>query len=231
MRWRAAPPSTSILILMDLNMPGMDGFATTALIRSARERSGTRACADRRADCARRGAAIATSAWTPTWTTSSASRTRSRIAAPAATLARSRRRCCDSDASAVAESTAAAAQASESLASVDDDCRRGAAASSARAFGDFQGSRAGRPIFTRSWSSCSARLDASRSAQLEAALERDDLPAAAAVCHKLASSAANVGALVYAQAGAPARTAMPSPAMRASRSRAERNAAGASHRR
>jgi CheY-like chemotaxis protein len=35
--------------------------------------------------------------------------------------------------------------------------------------------------------------------ELEAAIERDDLPLAAAVCHKLASAAANVGALAYAQ--------------------------------
>jgi len=35
--------------------------------------------------------------------------------------------------------------------------------------------------------------------ELEAALEDDDLRAAAAVCHKLASAAANVGALAYAQ--------------------------------
>ena len=35
--------------------------------------------------------------------------------------------------------------------------------------------------------------------ELKAALEGDDLPAAAAVCHKLASAAANVGALAYAQ--------------------------------
>jgi HPt (histidine-containing phosphotransfer) domain-containing protein len=35
--------------------------------------------------------------------------------------------------------------------------------------------------------------------ELEAALERDDFAAAAAVCHKLASAAANVGALAYAQ--------------------------------
>jgi HPt (histidine-containing phosphotransfer) domain-containing protein len=33
--------------------------------------------------------------------------------------------------------------------------------------------------------------------ELEAAVERDDLAAAAAVCHKLASAAANVGALAY----------------------------------
>ena len=35
--------------------------------------------------------------------------------------------------------------------------------------------------------------------ELEAALEGDDLAAAAAVCHKMASAAANVGALAYAQ--------------------------------
>ena len=35
-------------------------------------------------------------------------------------------------------------------------------------------------------------------AELKAALQRDDLPAAAAVCHKLASAAANVGALAFA---------------------------------
>jgi HPt (histidine-containing phosphotransfer) domain-containing protein len=35
--------------------------------------------------------------------------------------------------------------------------------------------------------------------ELTAALQDDDLPAAAAVCHKLASAAANVGALAYAQ--------------------------------
>ena len=35
--------------------------------------------------------------------------------------------------------------------------------------------------------------------ELKAALEADDLPTAAAVCHKLASAAANVGALAYAQ--------------------------------
>jgi HPt (histidine-containing phosphotransfer) domain-containing protein len=34
---------------------------------------------------------------------------------------------------------------------------------------------------------------------LEAALARDDLKAAAAVCHKLASAAANVGALAYSK--------------------------------
>jgi HPt (histidine-containing phosphotransfer) domain-containing protein len=36
-------------------------------------------------------------------------------------------------------------------------------------------------------------------AELKRALEQDDLPAAAAACHKLASAAANVGALAYAQ--------------------------------
>ena len=34
---------------------------------------------------------------------------------------------------------------------------------------------------------------------LDAALTRDDLRAAAAVCHKLASAAANVGAMAYGQ--------------------------------
>jgi HPt (histidine-containing phosphotransfer) domain-containing protein len=36
-------------------------------------------------------------------------------------------------------------------------------------------------------------------AELEQALEHDELPTAAAICHKLASAAANVGALAYAQ--------------------------------
>jgi len=36
-------------------------------------------------------------------------------------------------------------------------------------------------------------------AELDAALARDDLAAAAAVCHKLASAAANVGAMAFAQ--------------------------------
>ena len=44
------------------------------------------------------------------------------------------------------------------------------------------------------------RTSSTRSlADLKSALEQDDLPAAAAVCHKLASAAANVGALAYAE--------------------------------
>jgi CheY-like chemotaxis protein/nitrogen-specific signal transduction histidine kinase/HPt (histidine-containing phosphotransfer) domain-containing protein len=180
------------LVLMDLSMPGMDGFATTALIRQQQRRAAST-----------RGAVTRVPV----------------IALTAHDAVRYREKCLAADIDDIlskpytlddcrrvlqqwlarADAAAAVPAAPEtdavvppthaSLASVD-----GATVAALRQLG---GGRQGDlyvklvDLFRTS--------SAQSLAELDAALASDDLPAAAAVCHKLASAAANVGALAFAE--------------------------------
>jgi CheY-like chemotaxis protein/HPt (histidine-containing phosphotransfer) domain-containing protein len=172
------------LILMDLSMPEMDGFATTALIRSQQSRA------------------------------PSANGTRSRvpiIALTAHDAVRYRDRCLAADIDDIlskpytledcqrllqqwvagADGARAALSAESSmtaLATVD-----ASAVAALRQLGGGKQDLYSKVVLLFVSSSTQA-LD-----ELQAALEDDDLPAAAAVCHKMASAAANVGALTYAE--------------------------------
>ena len=179
------------LILMDLSMPGMDGFATTALIRRHESRAqnvhggGTRVPivaltahdAEHYRDKCR--AADIDDILSKPYTLEECRRLLEKWV--------SRRN--DLDAAAPPGGAAPASISPESLASVDPG-----AVAALQQLG--AGKQAGLYLkLVRLFDSSSTHaLD-----ELEAALEDDDLRAAAAVCHKLASAAANVGALAYAQ--------------------------------
>jgi signal transduction histidine kinase/CheY-like chemotaxis protein/HPt (histidine-containing phosphotransfer) domain-containing protein/sugar lactone lactonase YvrE len=180
------------LIFMDLSMPGMDGFATTELIR--RQENRAEAVHGNRA----RVPIVALTAH-------DAVRYREKclaadiddILSKPYTLEDCRRvlqrwtvRADEASATAVVEDPSSSASLRESpLAAVDPS-----AVAALRELG------AGRPadLYAKL-----VRLFGSSSThalhELETALGRDDLPAAAAVCHKLASAAANVGARAYAE--------------------------------
>jgi signal transduction histidine kinase/ligand-binding sensor domain-containing protein/CheY-like chemotaxis protein/HPt (histidine-containing phosphotransfer) domain-containing protein len=180
------------LILMDLSMPEMDGFAATALIR--RQESRTLGVHGGRS----RVPIVALTAH-------DAARYRDKclaadiddILSKPYTLDDCRRllehwvaRGGEPGAAGPIADAGSAANASESpLTSVDP--------STVAALRELGGGRQG-DLFSKL-----VALFATSSTQalheLTAALERDDLPAAAAVCHKLASAAANVGALAFAQ--------------------------------
>ena len=177
------------LILMDLSMPGMDGFATTALIRQHQERAAGMHGAKAR---------------TPI------------IALTAHDAVRYRDKCLAADiddilskpytlddckrvlhrwlradeaprAAVVPAPDAATASAPAALERVDAN-----AVAALRKLGGKQADLYSKLVDLFRLSSTQAL------AELGAALEGDDLPAAAAVCHKLASAAANVGALEFA---------------------------------
>lgn len=167
------------LVLMDLNMPDMDGFAATRLIRQ-REGRGERVAivaltahdaAAYRDKCLR---ADMDDILTKPYTLEDCARVLRKWLVPA------------NDAATPAANVSVPA-ISGPLASVD-------AASVASLRKLRAGSHA--DLYTKL-----VELFRTGSAdaleQLHAALAVDDLPAAAAICHKLASSASNVGALVY----------------------------------
>jgi signal transduction histidine kinase/ligand-binding sensor domain-containing protein/DNA-binding NarL/FixJ family response regulator len=180
------------LILMDLSMPGMDGFATTELIR--RQESRAQSVHGNRA----RVPIVALTAH-------DAVRYRDRcvaadiddILSKPYTLEDCRRlvhrwivRADEAASDSVGTAGPAAALHEESpLVGVDAE-----AVASLRALGGGKHADLYSKLVRLFGSSSTQALD-----ELKAALGRGDLPAAAAVCHKLASAAANVGALAYAQ--------------------------------
>ncbi|HEU4619701.1 MAG TPA: two-component regulator propeller domain-containing protein [Gammaproteobacteria bacterium] len=168
------------LILMDLSMPGMDGFATTALIRQHQERAGENGEARTpivaltahdaehyREKCL---AADIDGILSKPYTLDDCTRLLRRWLAPAS--------------GAAAEDAADARR----LACVDAD-----AVAALRQLHPGRHAALYAKLVELFRSSSTQSL-----ADLEAALGRGDLAAAAAVCHKLASAAANVGALAYA---------------------------------
>jgi signal transduction histidine kinase/ligand-binding sensor domain-containing protein/CheY-like chemotaxis protein/HPt (histidine-containing phosphotransfer) domain-containing protein len=181
------------LILMDLSMPGMDGFATTALIRSQETRIGRA-----------RVPVVALTAH-------DAVRYRERCLAADMDDILSKPYTLDAcrdlllrwlrraeptvDAPAPAEPTAAASSTSagslapELLAAVDLN-----AVAALRQLGAGKQADLYAKLVDLFRASSTQSLT-----ELKRALEQDDLTAAAAVGHKLASAAANVGALAYAQ--------------------------------
>jgi signal transduction histidine kinase/ligand-binding sensor domain-containing protein/CheY-like chemotaxis protein/HPt (histidine-containing phosphotransfer) domain-containing protein len=178
------------LILMDLSMPGMDGFATTALIRRQQDRAanvhGARARVPIVALTAHDGvryrdkclAADMDDILSKPYTLDDCRRLLELWVARAASLARTR------------EAEAADGHAAlVALASVD--------AGAIAALRELPGGKQGDLYSKLVELFCSSSTQSL--AELRAALERDDLPAAAAICHKLASAAANVGALAYAE--------------------------------
>jgi signal transduction histidine kinase/ligand-binding sensor domain-containing protein/CheY-like chemotaxis protein/HPt (histidine-containing phosphotransfer) domain-containing protein len=179
------------LILMDLSMPGMDGFATTALIRQKQVRAGAHGerripivaltahdAAHYREKCLAAGLDdILTKPYTLEDCTQLLRRWLVREDGTPVAGVR-----------AAVHSLAAGATEPATLSSVDAD-----------AVAALRKLDAGKQ--TNLYSKivdlfCPSSTDSL--ADLLVALERNDLPAAAAVCHKLASAAANVGALAYA---------------------------------
>jgi signal transduction histidine kinase/ligand-binding sensor domain-containing protein/CheY-like chemotaxis protein/HPt (histidine-containing phosphotransfer) domain-containing protein len=168
------------LILMDLNMPGMDGFATAALIRQRPAPSArvpivalTAHDSNHRAKCLQAGMDDMLSK--PCTLTECAQVLSRWIKCP--------------NAARVESTTPPHADAVDALSSVDVTAV--ARLKSLRADGS-----------TDLYSKLVALFRTSSSdalMQLRAALARQDFQGAAAVCHKLASSAANVGALSFAK--------------------------------
>jgi signal transduction histidine kinase/ligand-binding sensor domain-containing protein/DNA-binding response OmpR family regulator len=178
------------IILMDLSMPGMDGFATTALIRSQQGRANAHGGQARvpivaltahdparyRDKCL---AADMDDILSKPYTLEDCARMLHRWLARA-----------DSPRGAgVPHAIAAAPRAPDALASVDANAVAALRKLNVGGHADLYSELV--ELFGGSLTQSLAELDA--------ALTRDDLPAAAAVCHKLASAAANVGALAYAQ--------------------------------
>ena len=169
------------LILMDLSMPVMDGFATTALIRQRGGAPGrvpivaltAHDAANFREACLAAGMDEMLS---KPYTLEECARAVRRFSARSASLTGS------------APPTGSAPRV-EPLASVDPS----AIAGLRRLRGDGHGDLYSKLVELFE-ASCAESL-----AQLARALESSDLAAAAAVCHKLASSAANVGAGAFAR--------------------------------
>ncbi|HZF28274.1 MAG TPA: ATP-binding protein, partial [Gammaproteobacteria bacterium] len=177
------------LILMDLNMPGIDGFATTALIRQQQGRAAGKPrtpvvaltahdAAHYREKCL---AADIDDILSKPYTLDDCARALRRwlVGAQRAPGA----------GAPVGAPAADAAPSPAALASVDAGAVAALRALRAGGHPDLYSK------LVELFSSSSTRS----LAELGAALECDDLPAAAAVCHKLASAAANVGALAYGQ--------------------------------
>jgi CheY-like chemotaxis protein len=177
------------LVLMDLSMPGMDGFATTALIR----RQETRAQSVHGGRVRVPIVAL---------TAHDAVRYRDRCLAADIDDILSKPYTLDDcgrmlrrwvagrdEAAAPAAQRGADASSAPPLASVDT----GAVAALQQLGAGKQADLFSKLVGLFGSSSTQAL------GELEAALQGDDLPAAAAVCHKLASAAANVGALAFAQ--------------------------------
>jgi signal transduction histidine kinase/CheY-like chemotaxis protein/HPt (histidine-containing phosphotransfer) domain-containing protein len=179
------------IILMDLSMPGMDGFATTALIRSQQGRAnahGGRArvpivaltahdSARYRDKCL---AADMDDILSKPYTVEDCARMLHRWLVRADTPARE---------PGAPEAIVAAPRAPDALASVDANAVAALRKLNTGKHADLYSELV--ELFAGSLTQSLAELDA--------ALTRDDLRAAAAVCHKLASAAANVGAMAYAQ--------------------------------
>ena len=180
------------IVFMDLSMPGMDGFATTALIRQQESRAAH---------------AHGPKARTPivALTAHDAARYRERclaadiddILSKPYTLDDCRRvlrqwvaRAHEAQPAHAAIAPDAATLAPAALASVDAN----AVAALRRLNAGKQGDLYSKLVELFRTSSTQSL------AQLNTAFDADDLPAVAAVCHKLASAAANVGALAFAQA-------------------------------
>jgi CheY-like chemotaxis protein/HPt (histidine-containing phosphotransfer) domain-containing protein len=180
------------LVLMDLSMPGMDGFATTALLRRQESRAhgvhGSRArtpivaltahdAARYREKCV---AADIDDILSKPYTLEDCRRMLQRwVAGPDAAAA----------AAALGAADSAGALSPESpLTSVDAN-----AVAALQQLGGKQADLYSKLVGLFRSSSTRAL------GELKTALAGDDLPAAAAVCHKLASAAGNVGALAYAQ--------------------------------
>ncbi len=177
------------LIMMDLNMPVMDGFATTRLIR---QREGTRHvpiialtahdAKNYRASCLNAGMNdLMSKPYTLDQCAQLLRRWLDRSPEAAGTNA--------------APARADADRGAEALPSVSVLCGVDAAA-----VAGLRNLRAGGHVDLYS-----KLVDLFRAAssdaivQLESAVEADDLGAASGICHKLASSAANVGALAFAR--------------------------------
>ncbi|HJR69884.1 MAG TPA: ATP-binding protein, partial [Gammaproteobacteria bacterium] len=179
------------IIFMDLSMPGMDGFATTALIRSQQGRANARSGEARvpvvaltAHDAARyRDKCLASDMddiLSKPYTLEDCARTLHRWVARADSRAREAH---------APDTTNTAPRDSEALASVDANAVAALRKLNTGKHEDLYSELV--ELFSGSATQSLAELDA--------ALARDDLKAAAAVCHKLASAAANVGALAYAQ--------------------------------
>jgi CheY-like chemotaxis protein len=181
------------LILMDLSMPGMDGFATTALIRRHESRAqsvhGGRArvpivaltahdAVRYREKCL---AADIDDILSKPYTLKDCERLLRRWAAPPDAAS--------ATAPPVDEHLASKTSLQLPLATVDMNAVAALRQLSAGKQTDLYSKLVG--LFG---SSSTQALD-----ELKAALDGGDLPAAAAVCHRLASAAANVGALAYAE--------------------------------
>ena len=180
------------LILMDLSMPGMDGFATTALIRQQHARvASTRGAKARvpivaltahdavryRDKCL---AADLDDILSKPYTLDDCRRVLQQWLVRANEAPSARLAC---------EQIVVVAPADASLASVD-----GSAVAALRQLGvGKQVDLYSKLVDLFCTSSTQSLVD------LDAALAADDLPAAAAVCHKLAAAAANVGALAFSQ--------------------------------
>ena len=180
------------LILMDLSMPGMDGFATTALIRRHESRAYTVHGGRARVPIV-------------ALTAHDAGRYREKCAAADIDDILSkpytledcrlllRRWVARADKTSATASLGGADSASaasrDSLTSVD-----GNAVAALRQLGAGKQADLYSKLVGLFGSSSTQALD-----ELRAAVEADDFPTVAAVCHKLASAAANVGALAYAQ--------------------------------
>ena len=181
------------LILMDLSMPGMDGFATTALIRRHESRKQSV-----HGDRARVPIVALTAHDALRYREKCLAADIDDILSKPYTLEDCRRllqrwvaRHAEAGAAGTLEDAgAAAAVFKESpLASVDASAVAALLELGAGRQTDLYSKLVG--LFS---SSSTQALD-----ELKGALARDDLAAAAAVCHKLAAAAANVGALAYAQ--------------------------------
>jgi signal transduction histidine kinase/ligand-binding sensor domain-containing protein/CheY-like chemotaxis protein/HPt (histidine-containing phosphotransfer) domain-containing protein len=174
------------LILMDLSMPEMDGFATTALIRSQESRT-------RRAHGNRVPIVALTAHDAVRYRDKCLAADIDDILSKPYTLDDCRRLLqrwlAGADEGRAADPGSAAISRESPLASVDAN-----AVASLRELGAGKQTDLYSKLVALFASSSTQALD-----ELEAAVEDDDLPAAAAVCHKLASAAANVGALAYAQ--------------------------------
>ncbi len=183
------------LIMMDLNMPGMDGFAASALIRQQQ----------------RRTAGAQTRARVPI------------VALTAHDAAHYHERCLAADIDDIlskpytledfasllrrwlqragdAPSTRGQAAGAGAEAGADDRAQAAALASvDSNAVSVLRQLPAGRRVDLYGRLVELFRASSTQSlAELDAALARDDLAAAAAVCHKMAAAAGNVGALAYA---------------------------------
>jgi CheY-like chemotaxis protein/HPt (histidine-containing phosphotransfer) domain-containing protein len=178
------------LIFMDLSMPGMDGFATTALIRAQQDRAG-----GSRGGSGRVPIVALTAHDTARYRDKCLAADMDDILSKPYTLDDCRSvlrrwllRGGEASAPAVRVAAAETAPSADALASVD-----ASSVAALRQLGAGKHADLYAKLVELFRSSSTQSL-----AELEEALEDADLPAAAAVAHKLASAAANVGGLAYA---------------------------------